>query len=192
LNSNLSIVEELEPAYSTTWEEHIFIGDHNDAPKDACTVQYALHKALQDVQQKFAVTCIRKVTDRGGENWGTQALSKYSQYGDVDIVWAPTCENHSGQPSDSSGGTCKKDIRDETKAGRLEGVNTAAELCAKLAERPPFKESDQSRFLNAKIIKRKYHLLSRERVQPFIDAEEKVNKVPGVSQIHQAFSTKER
>jgi len=29
-------------------------------------------------------------------------------------------------------------------------------------------------------------------VQPFIDAEEKVNKVPGVSQIHQAFSTKER
>ena len=39
---------------------------------------------------------------------------------------------------------------------------------------------------------RKYHLLSRERVQPFIDAEEKVNKVPGVSQIHQAFSTKER
>ena len=28
--------------------------------------------------------------------------------------------------------------------------------------------------------------------QPFIDAEEKVNKVPGVSQIHQAFSTKER
>ena len=36
----------------------------------------------------------------------------------------------------------------------MEGVNTAAELCAKLAERPPFKESDQSRFLNAKIIKR--------------------------------------
>lgn len=35
LNSNLSIVEELEPAYSTTWEEHIFIGDHNDAPKVA-------------------------------------------------------------------------------------------------------------------------------------------------------------
>ena len=91
-------------------------------------MQYALHKALQDVQQNFAVTCIRKVTDRGGENWGTQvcvhctvcsvqfcaqcvysvqyrlhfntqALSKYSQYGDVDIVWAPTCENHSGKPS---------------------------------------------------------------------------------------------
>ena len=39
---------------------------------------------------------------------------------------------------------------------------------------------------------RKYHLLSRERVQPFIDAEEKVNQLPGVSKIHQAFSTGER
>jgi len=48
------------------------------------------------------------------------------------------------------------------------------------------------RFLDAKIIKRKYHLLSRERVQPFIDAEEKVNQLPGVSKIHQAFSTGER
>ena len=46
--------------------------------------------------------------------------------------------------------------------------------------------------LSERIFHRKYHLLSRERVQPFIDAEEKVNQLPGVSKIHQAFSTGER
>jgi len=81
---------------------------------------------------------------------------------------------------------------DLTKAGQLEGVNSAEELVAKLENLSQFKQTDQSRFLDAKIIKRKYHLLSRERVQPFIDAEEKVNQLPGVSKIHQAFSTGER
>ena len=89
----------------------------------------------------------------------------------------------------------------------MEGVNSAEELVAKLEQLSQFKQTDQSRFLDAKIIKRwtlkflvlneknipkKNHLLSRERVQPFIDAEEKVNQLPGVSKIHQAFSTGER
>ena len=93
----------------------------------------------------------------------------------------------------------------------MEGVNSAEELVTRLEKFSKFKQTDQSRFLDAKIINliqevktpeflvlsekifhRKYHLLSRERVQPFIDAEEKVNQLPGVSKIHQAFSTGER
>ena len=88
----------------------------------------------------------------------------------------------------------------------VEGVNSAEDLVTRLEKFSKFKQTDQSRFLDAKIIKRwkllnflfsvrKYSIgntTSRERVQPFIDAEEKVNQLPGVSKIHQAFSTGER
>jgi len=135
LSSTLEVVEDEEPtSYSTSWEEHLFIGEHKGVPKDTCTVEYAVHEALEDIREHYPITSIRRVTDRGGENWGSQALSKYSLHGEADVVWAPTCENHSGQPSDSSGGTCKRSMMDLTKAGQLEGVNSAEELVAKLQQ----------------------------------------------------------
>ena len=40
--------------------------------QDTCTVEYAVSEALQEIAEHVTVTSIRRVTDRGGENWGSQ------------------------------------------------------------------------------------------------------------------------
>ena len=56
----------------------------------------------------------------GGENWGSQPLSQYS-WSHIDLkaesIWCPTTSNHSGQPSDSVGGTFKRWVLNECAAG---------------------------------------------------------------------------
>jgi len=157
---------------------------------------YALGEVLHHVREKVSVDESVMITDRGGENWGVKSLVKYSEFRErfqCKVIWSPTCENHSGQPSDSSGGSFKSGILDDVKKGKLEGINSAQELVERLQMRKyQFKEAQQSKFLSSKTVSRTYHLLSASKVRDFNGPERRVAKLPGVSRLRQAFDTDER
>ena len=115
----------------TFWEEIIFVSNHGDTPKDWRTIRCSYRLAIENIREFHGRSITRSlhVTDTGGENWGGQPLSLYS-HSEADLgtssIWAPTTANHSGQPSDSTGGTFKRWIKNESAAGHLQGVNDDA------------------------------------------------------------------
>ena len=106
--------------------------------------------ALQDIQYRFNrnLTRVICISDTGGENNGSTALSCYS-FSESDLgmqsVWAPTAAHHSGfvlpsyesgeidlitlgQLSDSSCGTLKRLIKGDLKSGKGKNVSSEAKI----------------------------------------------------------------
>ena len=142
--SLFSPVEETERTHATYWEEHIFISEHGDAPKDCSTIRKCSQLAIQSVRSRGRpVDKLFFVTDTGGENHGSTVLFQYSvsteDYG-AKSVWCPTTANHSGQPSDSTGGTFKRWLTSQATAGNLSGRNTASQLVEFCQTAPQFGE----------------------------------------------------
>ena len=178
----------------------IFISNHGDAPKDWRSIRKAYQLGIDNVRTFHGRTFKRSihVTDTGGENWGTLPLSLYS-HSHVDLeteaVWAPTTANHSGQPSDSCGGTFKRWIRTESEAGNLQGVYDAADIVSYAKTQPEFKEVSQKKYLNATTTRRVFFNLTKLEVESpddkLVIKERQVETLPGVSLYKQAFSTGE-
>ena len=150
-------------------EEHIFISDHGDAPKDARTIRKCVQRSLEDIRARRCreINTTYHRTDTGGENWGIAGLSQYS-FSMVDYktlaVWCPTAAQHSGQLSDASGGTFKKWINTEAAGGNLRGINTASQLFEYCEGLVMFGETIQSKYLAATSVFKKYYHLTRESV----------------------------
>ena len=178
------------------WEEMIFISDHGEIPKDWRSIRAAVLKTVCTVrEQGRRVENIYLVTDTGGENWGTQALAQHS-FGENDfnakVIWCPTAAGHSGQPSDSCGGTFKRRIMNEAIAGNLRGVNTGNQLVMHARALEEFSEVDHKKFLSGLCVSRFYYYLSMKEVitdhKETLDARV-VMPYDGVSKFKQAFGT---
>ena len=112
-----------------------------------------------------------------------QPLSLYS-YSKIDYktiaVWCPSAAQHSGQLSDSSGGTFKKWINTEAAAGNLRGLHLAQDLVKFCQNAQMFAESNQKRFLEAKTVRRQYYHLSKAEVLDPNIVSRRVASLPGL------------
>ena len=184
----------------TFWEEHIVLFDHGDMPKTWQSVRASTKLCLKNIEVNHnrKVERIFFVTDTGGENWGTVPLSQYS-WGNADyeaeVVWCPTPAQHSGQPSDSCGGTFKRWIKLEAMAGNLRGVTKAAQLVQFCQNQPMFREINHKKYLNATTTRRTFTHLTKQDVETSMPkqlaASRSVQTLPGVSKFKQAFSLSE-
>jgi len=178
------------------WQELLFLSDHGEIPKDWRSIRAAVLRAVSVVRnQGRVIERIFMVTDTGGENWGTQALAQHS-FGIEDfqaiVVWCPTPAGHSGQPSDSCGGTFKRKILNEAAAGNMRGVVNAQQLVSFAQSRLEFSEVDQKRYLAGLTVSRYFYYLSKNDVIADHSAVLKtrcVESFEGVSRFKQAFGT---
>ena len=196
---NLTEISEswFDTSYCTFWEEHIFVSDHRDSPKDWKSIRSCIKTSLASIRSYHERQIKRAfhVTDTGGENWGTQALASYSwSLEDFEVlsVWCPTPANHSGQPSDSAGGTFKSFLINEARAGNTRGLNTAEQIVDFCKGQPMFRQSNQAKYLNATLTRRSYYHITAENVEGLTPKnlinKRSVKPLAGVSKWKQAFS----
>ncbi len=185
--------EETARVHATYWEEHLFISEHGDAPKDCRSIRKCTQLALELIRSRGRpVKKLFFVTVTGGENHGAAALFQYSVSAEdyeAEAVWCPTAANHSGQPSDSTGGTFKRWLTSQASAGNLMGRNNARKLVEFCQSAPKFSEGEQAKFLAAQTVNRFYYLITKELVLDEVIKARTVLKLPGVSAYKQAFST---
>ena len=125
----------------------------------------------------------------------------------AEVAWCPTPAGHSGQPSDSCGGTFKRIILNEAAAGKckrkivlfilnyflvVRGVIKGEQLVAHAQSMDEFAEIDHKKFLSRLTVSRAYFYLSRKDViedhAEVLEARA-VATYSGVSKFKQAFGT---